>query len=101
MGATFAFKANIWAYGGKASWYFITLPGDIGAEIKGLATGIERRGFGSVRVAVTIGSESWRTSIFPDTQSSSYVLPVKQSVRKACALIDGSDVTCSIELVDF
>lgn len=53
-------------------------------------------GFGSVRVEVTIGSTTWRTSLFPDSKLGSYVLPVKKAVRTA----EGLDVgdTTAIEL---
>src|SRR4051794_23987250 len=63
------------------AWYFLTLPVDAAEEIRARTRG-ERRGFGSVRVHATIGRTTWATSIFPDTRSSSYVLPVKAAVRK-------------------
>ncbi|MGB7880788.1 MAG: DUF1905 domain-containing protein, partial [Ilumatobacteraceae bacterium] len=59
-----------------------------------------RRGFGSVRVEVTVGSTTWRTSIFPDTKSESFVLPVKQAVRLAEGLGDGSPVVVILAIVD-
>ena len=53
-------------------------------------------GFGSLRVEVTIGSTTWRTSVFPDTKRGTYLLPVKKQVRTAEGLAGGS--VCSIEL---
>jgi hypothetical protein len=46
---------------------------------------------------VTIGSSRWRTSIFPDKQRATYVLPVKKAVRAAEGLAHG--VTADVELV--
>jgi hypothetical protein len=33
-------------------------------------------------VRVRLGGSEWRTSIFPDSKSGCYVLPVKKAVRK-------------------
>lgn len=96
----FEFSASLWIYGGKATWHFITLPFDITDQIDEIA--IEsKRGFGSVRVQVTIGATTWATSIFPDNRRESFVLPVKASVRRAEGLADGDQCHLSLRLVDF
>jgi hypothetical protein len=41
-----------------------------------------RAGFGSVPVEVAVGGSTWRTSVFPDRRSGSFVLPVKAAVRR-------------------
>ena len=51
-------------------------------------------------VEVTVGSTTWRTSIFPDTKSASFVLPVKKAVRLAERLDDGSSVAARLVLLD-
>jgi len=56
--------------------------------------------FGSVRVAVTIGTTSWRTSIFPDSKTGTYLLPVKKEVRDAEKLQTGDDVRARVQIVD-
>jgi hypothetical protein len=63
-------------------------------------TADSRRGFGSVRVRVTVGATTWNTSIFPDTKSESYVLPVKKAVRSSEGLGDGSSVDVRLTLVE-
>lgn len=40
------------------------------------------RGFGSLKVQATIGTTNWDTSIFPHSESNSYILPLKKSVRQ-------------------
>ena len=40
-----------------------------------------KRGWGSVRVKVTLGKTKWDTSIFPDKKSGTYLLPIKAEVR--------------------
>jgi hypothetical protein len=75
------FKAAIWLYQGKAAWHFVTLPKSISQEIRVLSFD-KKAAWGSVRVNVTIGPTSWKTSIFPDTKAGAYLLPIKADVRK-------------------
>ena len=56
----------------------------------------KRAGFGSVRVQATIGQTTWATSIFPDTKSSSYLLPVKAAVRREAGIEEGDAVAARI-----
>jgi hypothetical protein len=53
-----------------------------------------------VRVRVTVGDSTWSTSIFPDSASSCFVLPIKRQVRKAQELEPGDVATVTVELVD-
>jgi hypothetical protein len=96
---TFEFAASLWLYPGADGWHFISVPPEISAEINDI-TGGRRRGFGSVRVAVTVGGTSWRTSIFPDSKTRTYLLPMKKAVRAAEHLEAGNDVRVRIEIVD-
>jgi hypothetical protein len=86
-------RAKLWRWkGGKASWYFLTLPAGVAEEIRTVDAGPRRVGFGSLRVTATIGKTSWQTSIFPAAQLKSYLLPVKAAVRKAERLAEGKAV---------
>ena len=40
-------------------WHFVSLPPEIDSDIADVTAGI-RAGFGSVRVAATVGTTSWR-----------------------------------------
>lgn len=75
-------RSEVWLYPGMSGWHFISLSKKNAALIKA-AYGAHARGFGSLPVTVTIGKTSWDTSIFPDKRSSTYLLPLKASVRKA------------------
>lgn len=79
--ALYTFQAKIWLYDGPAAWHFVTLPQKLAAEIM-LFYGTQAKSFGSIGVTATIGKTSWKTSIFRDTKSHSYVLPLKAEVRK-------------------
>jgi hypothetical protein len=95
------FEAELWIWDARRgdSWTFVSLPDEASEEIRELA-GEPRRGFGSLRVRVTVGGSTWRTSIFPDSAHGRYVLPIKRAVRKAEALDAGDVATLTVELVD-
>ena len=97
----FRFEAPLWLWAeGKASWHFVTVPPGISDEIEGRTSVLERRGFGSVRVKVTIGSSTWTTSVFPDKQREAYVLPVKKDVRTREGLDAGARAKVVLELLE-
>jgi hypothetical protein len=94
------FTSLLWIWKGEAAgrWYFVTVPEEQSDEIRAQAFGTPR-GFGSVRVEVTIGDVTWRTSVFP-LNSGGYVLPVKKEVRCRAGIGAGDDVTVELEIVD-
>ena len=96
----FRFDAELWLWQGDAAWHFVTVPADVSDEIEGRTAVAERRGFGSVRVRVTIGTTSWTTSVFPDKQREAYVLPVKKDVRTKEGLAAGDRTSVVLELLD-
>jgi len=95
------FESELWLWDARRndSWTFVTLPAGASEEIRELTAG-PRRGFGSVRVRVTVGGSRWATSIFPDSGRSSYVLPVKRAVRTAEKLDVGDVLTLTVEILD-
>ena len=95
----FEFVATLWRYPSADGWHFVSLPAEISSDITDLAAG-NRRGFGSVRVAVTVGATSWRTSIFPDSKTGAYLLPVKKAVRLAEHLAAGDEVRAQLQVAD-
>lgn len=67
-----------WAARLDSDWYFVALPLDLSEAVRETQT--YRRGFGGVRVEATIGTSTWRTSVFPQSDGA-YVLPLKRAVR--------------------
>ena len=92
------FKAKLWVWpGDKAAWRFMTVPR---TDSESLKKKIKlKNGFGSIRVHAKIGKTSWDTSIFPDSKSGTYLLPVKVAVRRAEGLEDGEAVDVRLETV--
>jgi hypothetical protein len=93
------FEAKLWRWDARRAdtWTFVSLPADASEEIRERA-GASRRGFGSVRVRVTVGGSTWATSIFPDSASGNYVLPVKRPVREAEGIDVGDTATVTVEV---
>jgi Domain of unknown function (DUF1905) len=96
---THTFVSRIWLWPGEnAAWHFMTVPNEVSEKIKKVTVEkSNRRGFGSVKVSVTIGKTTWHTSIFPDSRSGCYLLPIKLSVRKTEGLY--MDGTAKVKMV--
>ena len=95
---SYRFSAPLWVWmSEKAAWHFVTLPEEVADEIEAITDG-RRRGFGSVRVEVTVAPTTWSTSVFPSKEHRSYLLPVKQAVRRAAGVEEGDDVAVTLTL---
>jgi hypothetical protein len=93
----FETQLRLWDARKSDTWTFADLPTDMADEIADEAEGAAR-GFGSLRVEVTIGATTWRTSIFPGAET--YVLPVKAAVRRAESVEAGDVARIRLRLVD-
>ncbi len=95
----FAIKAKVFLYSlDAASWHFVSVPKKQSDYIRERFES-EKRGFGSIRVTVTIGTIVWKTSIFPDSKKTgTYLLPLKAEVRKKAKITDGDTITFTIEI---
>ncbi len=92
------FVSKIWMFGGEGSWYFANLPKDMSQEIKQITTD-SKNAFGSIKVLVNINKSSWQTSLFPDSKSKCYVVPIKKSIRLSENLIVDQAVEINIKLL--
>jgi hypothetical protein len=97
--AAYDFAAPLWEWGGKASWFFITVPVGISDEIDARTEGFTNS-FGTVKVRVRIGGSEWQTSLFPDSKQQAYVLPIKKAVRQAEGLEPGDSAAVHLELAE-
>ena len=93
------FESELWIWRSDTGtgWHFITLPEAAKDAVKAEIEGIPRKGFGSVKVRVTIGKSTFETSLFPAKEFGSYLLPVKASVRKANNLLAGDNIKAGLE----
>lgn len=99
MEKTYLIKAKVWLYPGMTGWHFVTIPANTSKDIDYYFSQA-KRGWGSLPVLVTIGKTSWRTSIFPDKKSDSYLLPLKAEVRKKETIQEGDSITFSLKIKD-
>jgi hypothetical protein len=90
------FEGELWRHPGEGGWTFLTLPVDVGDELRLTR---DRRGFGSVRVQATLGSTTWLTSAFPESDSGSFVLPIKAEVRSREGVGEGDFVIVTMETI--
>ncbi len=92
------FVAELRPWSSNPAMTLVTLPVDDAEDIRELVP--ERRGFGSVPVGVEIGDTHWNTSVFPDKEADSFVLPIKKAVRVAQGIDigDEAEITLVIQL---
>jgi hypothetical protein len=95
--SSYSFSTELWHYPGEAGWHFLTLPADVAGDLREESAAV-RKGFGSVKVTAEIAGYTWQTSVFPDSKSGSYLLPVKKAVRDAVRISAGDDVAVQLEI---
>lgn len=95
---TYKLKSKIMVYPGFGAWRFLHIDKKTSDLIKKKFSA-KAVGFGSIRVEVKVGKTVWKTSIFPDKKSGTYLLPTKASVRKAEGIVDDEPVSFSISIL--
>ena len=96
---TYRFTSELFVWsGGQTNWYFIRMPVTQSKELREQMDGLTN-GFGSIRVEATIQESTWRTSVFPESSTGSYMLPVKKQIRKAAEIEDGDPVEVLLSIV--
>lgn len=95
---TYKLKAALWRYpSDKASWYFVTVRKKLADQLKA-DPDATKTGWGQIKVEVTVGTSTWKTSLFPDKQGK-MVLPIKKAVREKEEIWGGDDVQIEMVLV--
>ncbi len=95
-GTRYEFEAELWRWTARSdTWVFAALPTDVSDEIAD--SPLPPAGFGSVKVEVTLGGSRWSTSVFPDAERRTFVLPVKAAVRRREGVDVGDTVRIAVE----
>ncbi|MEL7975737.1 DUF1905 domain-containing protein [Isoptericola sp. F-RaC21] len=97
MRLTFSAPSWLWQVRTDAQWWFLTVPPDASDELAELP--LPPRGFGSIKVTITVGATTWTTSVFPSDEQRGYILPLKRSVRQAEGIGPGDVVEVTLEPV--
>jgi len=90
-----AFEAVVIEWRGPAPFYYARLPQEAAAEItrvKKLVT----YGWGAIPAEAVIGGVRFTTSLFP--KDGSYLLPLKDKVRRAIGVTVGDVVAVSMQV---
>lgn len=95
---TYEFEGEMWKWPGMAAWHFVTVDTEVAARMRVERLGAPRVGWGSIPVSVTVGKTTWKTSIFPDKKSGSYLLPMKAEVRKKEDISAGDTIPVSLSI---
>jgi hypothetical protein len=72
--------AEVWRSDGPGDRYFVTLPDEVSQTA--LAARGGRHAATSVPVSVALGRSIWSTSLYADQNTGSYVIPIKDDVRR-------------------
>jgi hypothetical protein len=89
------FTGEIWFWQGPAPFFFVTVPAKQCRQLEELKGSVSY-GWGMIPATVRIGATEWKTSLFP--KDGRFVVPIKASVRKAENLVEGDNVTLSLEV---
>ncbi len=89
------FNGKIWFWRGPAPYFFVTVPERQSSDLKDIS-GFVTYGWGMIPVNVRIGMTHWKTSLFP--KNGLYLVPLKDSVRKAENLQEGDEVKVWLEV---
>ena len=90
-------RSKVVPYPGMGGWFFLYVDKKQAAVIRAKHH-VKKAGFGSIRVAVTLGKSKWKTSIFPDKHSGTYLLPLKKQIRRAEGIDAGDMVRFVLEI---
>lgn len=75
------FSEKTWQHSSPGGWYFVSLPKEISKEIRSVLKS-EEEGWGRLKAVAKIGKSEWKTAIWFDSKSKTYLLPLKAEVRK-------------------
>jgi hypothetical protein len=89
------FTGELWQWRGPAPYYFVTVPVEAAQELKAISR-VVTYGWGAIPVTVRIDETEWATSLFP--KDGTYVVPIKDKVRRTTALEPGDMVTLQLEV---
>lgn len=94
------FEGTVQRWRNNEGIFLVSLPKDLSDDIKEISEGMTN-GWGSLKVEAKLGSVVWRTSIFPDSKTGCFDLPLKAEVRKKNNIDEGSEVKVQLDVLGF
>lgn len=89
------FNGEIWYWRGPSPFFFVTVPAEQSGDLKAISE-LVTYGWGMIPVNVRIGRTEWKTALWP--KDGRYIVPIKDTVRKAEDLEQGDNVTVRLEV---
>lgn len=89
------FHGKIWYWRGPAPFHFVTVPEEQSQDLKAIS-GFVTYGWGMIPVRVQLGQSQWTTALWP--KDGRYIVPIKDSVRKAENLAVDDEVTIHLQV---
>jgi hypothetical protein len=96
--AVYRVRARVWLYQGIGGWHLVNLSAKHSSMIRSLFSA-GTRPFGSIPVSVTIGKTAWRTSLFPDKKSNSYLFAIKADVRRKEHISANDTIVAEVQIL--
>ena len=88
------FSGEVWEWRGPAPYYFVTVPDDEAQALHDVAH--VSYGWGMIPVTARLGGTRWTTSLWP--KGGSYVVPLKDAVRRAEDVREGDTVEVGLDV---
>ncbi|MBK8515429.1 MAG: DUF1905 domain-containing protein [Saprospiraceae bacterium] len=76
----YKFLSSPWQYNSNGGWVFVSLPLTLSKEIREHFQQ-EEQGWGRLKVTAQTGNSVWKSSIWWDSKTMQYLLPLKAEVR--------------------
>jgi hypothetical protein len=86
---------EVWHWRGPAPFHFVSLSAEAAEEVRDVA-GAVTYGWGMIPITATCGGTQWTTSMF--AKNGTYVVPLKDIVRKTEGIEIGDVITVDVEL---
>lgn len=89
---SYEMTAEVWRSDGPGDRCFVTLPDDVAQAVREKFSG-SHQAVGSLPVSVALGKSIWSTSLYADNDSNSYVIPIKDDVRRRELVREGQVIS--------
>jgi hypothetical protein len=93
----YSVNTSVWKDNSASGWTFASLPIDMSKEIRALFR-LQEDGWGRMKIIAQIGSFYWDTSIWFDTKSNRYLLPLNLKVRKHVGLSHSDNIQITLHV---
>ena len=74
------FEGVVFGWRGPSPFHFVAVPEEVCADLQAVAAEVSY-GWGMVPALVTVGSSTWRTSLYP--KDGGFLVPVRDRIRAA------------------